>query len=484
MIYQIFLSDLGVIILVSLYYTYTFLLSVRKLKKFRGPRALPFIGNCYDPETIVLTKFFTRCRKTYGKVFRFFGLSMPFVVICEPEMIRRILTDTKAFPKGDMYSRSFGYIFGLGLVTSDGERHKKDRGAFSKYFVRTNVATLCPMMNQKCLEIFEQRIEKNVTKDRFTSIDIENICAPLALRVFSQFCTGRDLYQHDEKREATICKVVSEGSYMVAACMTLQLPQFPLFPWTRKLDLVRNEIGKDITTLVDSKRLEMSKLDPADTSHDDCITQMIKDNVSERDMFFHFITLMCAGHDTTAFFSSYCLYVLAQYPDVQERLRKEVFRIMGDRREITADDVTLMTYMKCVMQETLRLFAIIPNLSRHCVDEYEFKDFNITIPAGTNVIIPMGIVNRDPEIWPNPQEFNPDRFEGTEMTCAKKGFFPFGYGSRVCIGNSLAQLESSIFIAHLLMLYSFQPDPSYKLKICTGISLTTFEHIMIQAKKL
>ncbi len=475
---------LAVVVAVTAYFTVKFMKNMNKLRAFRGPRALPLVGNFYDPEALVMTKFFAKCRKIYGKVYRLFAPNQAYVVVCEPEIIRRILTDTKSFPKGEMYTNGFGYVFGQGLVTSDGEKHKKDRATFSKYFVRTNVAKYCPLMNEKALEIFEQRIGKVTSKDKYTTIDVENIFAPLALRVFSRFCTGRDLYQHDEERESRVCKVVSEGSYAIALAMTLSLPQHPIFPWTRMVDRPMNEIRKDLLPLLDSKRLEIAKQQPGDESQDDCITQMIKDNLSEKDMFHHFMTLICAGHDTTAYFSSYSLFCLAQYPDVQQRLREEVLKVLGDRTEITADDVAQMQYMKCVMQETVRLFTIIPNLSRYCVDDYEFKEFSVTIPRDTYVIIPMSIVNRDPEVWPNPQQFDPDRFEGTEMTCAKKGFFPFGYGSRVCIGNSLAQLESSIFIAHLLRMYSFQPDPKFKLRICSGISLTTFDHIKLQAKKL
>ena len=74
----------------------------------------------------------------------------------------------------------------------------------------------------------------------------------------------------------------------------------------------------------------------------------------------------------------------------------------------------------------------------------------------------MAIVNRDPTIWENPFEFNPDRFEGktTDFTSAKNGFFPFGYGSRwVCIRNTLAQIESGVFISRLLMRCRFELDP-------------------------
>jgi cytochrome P450 len=80
-------------------------------------------------------------------------------------------------------------------------------------------------------------------------------------------------------------------------------------------------------------------------------------------------------------------------------------------------------------------------------------------------------MNRDPEIWDNPSEFNPDRFDGAghDYTSAKNGFFPFGYGSRTCIGNTLAQLESAVFFCHLLRKFRIEPDPGFKPNIMSGI---------------
>ena len=84
-------------------------------------------------------------------------------------------------------------------------------------------------------------------------------------------------------------------------------------------------------------------------------------------------------------------------------------------------------------------------------------------------------LNRDPSIWENPSVFDPERFEGktTDFTSAKNGFFPFGYGSRTCIGNTLAQIESGILISKLLMRCRFDLDPGFKIRITAGISLTT-----------
>jgi len=104
----------------------------------------------------------------------------------------------------------------------------------------------------------------------------------------------------------------------------------------------------------------------------------------------------------------------------------------------------------------------------------------------SNLLIPMFLINRDPDLWDKPAEFNPDRFEGkgNEFTSAKLGFFPFGYGSRTCIGNTLAQLESAVFICQILKRYRLVKVPDFKPAIFAGISLTTSNGINVILKDL
>ncbi|CAM9507096.1 unnamed protein product, partial [Ectocarpus fasciculatus] len=133
----------------------------------------------------------------------------------------------------------------------------------------------------------------------------------------------------------------------------------------------------------------------------------------------------------------------------------------------------------------LRLFAVIPIITRVSQDDVFIKEANVTIPKGANVMIPMFLMNRDPEIWDRQNEFLPERFEGKgDFTSAKDGFFPFGYGSRTCIGNTLAQMEVAVFLSHLLRRYTIEPDPKYKLKIAAGISLTTTNGVKVMLKPL
>lgn len=478
MIYSILL------LVFSLWFIYNvviWLRSMYKFRSFRGPTPLPFIGNVSSKCLVSPMRYFTFLRRNYGPISTFFVFNTPFLVVSEPSAIRQILTDTKSFPKGVGYTVGFAYIFGEGLVTSDSEKHRTDRSRFSKYFVRSNISMYMDNINTITKQMIKELEEVHPENSFIT--DVEHFFAPLALRIFSTFCTGKDLYVGRRDAEARLCKAASDASYMTGVSVLLRLPHLRgIFPWTKVLDRLLDEIIPEIKNIIATRRKEMA--DGTWNGPEDCVSQMIQDNLSDKDVVDHMVTLLCAGHDTTAFFACYMVHQLAHYPDVQEKLRKEVLDTLGDQENPTADQIKDMAYMRKVMLETLRVFTIIPTLARYCVEDFELKDLKVTIPKGTEILIPMSTVTRDETVWERPTEFDPERFEGSEMSVAKKGFFPFGYGSRVCIGNTLAQMESTVFMCHLLRRYRFEVDPKFKLKINSGISLTTTNGIRVRLTKI
>mmetsp|Transcript_24681 Transcript_24681/g.33862 ORF Transcript_24681/g.33862 Transcript_24681/m.33862 type:complete len:248 (+) Transcript_24681:1-744(+) len=218
---------------------------------------------------------------------------------------------------------------------------------------------------------------------------------------------------------------------------------------------------------------------------DDALGAMVREDMSLKDVEDHFVTLVCAGHDTTAFFTSYMCYLLAAHPEKQEKLWEEINSVLDGQQDITMDSITELKYLNQVMQETLRLYSIIPMITRYCTEEHHIPESGVTIPKGAYILIPLFLINRDPELWDNPSEFIPERFadKGMEFTSAKAGFFPFGYGVRVCIGNILAQTEAAIFICHLLRAFHLEAVPGFKPVIQAGISLTTSNGIFISLRK-
>jgi cytochrome P450 len=450
-----------------------------KLKSFKGPLALPFIGCCYDIDFLFVMKYLLKLKKYYGRLYSFFALTKSFIVVCEPTLVRRILSDSKTFVKGTDYTTIFGIAFGQSLVTSNGEKHKANRALFGKFFLKSHITKYMPIVNSITHHSMKELL--HVNNDESMNINIEDYFAILALRVFLKFMANYSV--NDVKLEKDICHLVSEGSFKVVRIMLFGLPDWSFLPPVRDL---RNLVGKIWKLLFEPMINERKeRIARGEEIEEDCLSAMLASQQTEQELRDHLTTLMSAGHDTTAYFTSYMTYLLANHSHVQDKLRAEINEIMGDRTEVTADDVTNMKYLTKVMQETLRLYAVIPNLTRYSNEEMEFKETGVKIPKGSNILIPLFLINRDPEIWENPNDFIPERFEERgDLTLAKNGFFPFAYGTRTCIGYTLAQLESCTFLVHLLRAYRLKAVPDFKPCIMAGISLTTSNGIHVILENL
>jgi cytochrome P450 len=476
---------LGVIILWFVYILKSFIKDSWRLRNFRGPLALPMIGNCYNLSIFTgLIKFLAETRKSYGKLFKVFIMDHAYLVVLDPTVIRRVLSDPKAFPKGADYSNKFSIIFGEGLVTSGNEKHRHDKGVFGKYFIRSNISKLLPMINEMALEAIDQYITTPMGKNDVLPVNCESLFARLALRIFMKFSINFD-YRHDLHREEEICHIVSRASYNIAMIIAFNVPNWDWLPPVKTSKLARSEVWKDIKPVYEDRIKKMRNGELTEEECDDCLTAIIKNDMQEKDVIDHIVTLICAGHDTTAFFSSYLVIMLAENQDCQTRLREVIEKQMGDRLHVTGDDIAEMKYMQQFMHETLRMFAVIPNLSRVAVNDTVIKEANdLFIPAGTEILIPMSIINRDPTIWENPTKFDPTRWEGKgDYTSAKDGFFPFGYGSRTCIGNMLAQYEALVNIVQILRKFDVLPQPGFKVNVLSGISLTTSNGVKVIFRK-
>jgi cytochrome P450 len=479
-------------IAICVYFVLLFLSQCWQLRNFRGPLAIPLVGNCYQAEALYLLRYLSKLRKRFGKNFTFFAFTKPYLVVCDPNAVRRILTDSKLFAKGKDYTETFGVAFGQGLVTSNGERHHKDKAVFFKYFIRSSIAKHMSMVNAKTSSAINEMLNKNSEKGVLSHCatggrvyNIEHFFAILSLRVFSQFAMSHDFKGSVDGREEEewIAAAVSEGSWTIGRMITLGLPMWNLFPAVKKVRDNRDGIWKLMKAVVDERKARMSA---GTAEEDDCLTAMIQENMSEVEMRDHIVTLLSAGHDTTAYFTSYLCFLLATHPDVQKRLRDHIVRTLNGRTEVTADDVAEMKYLQNVMQECLRLYSIIPCVTRLSTQPIHIKECNIHIPKNANILIPMFLINRDPDLWEEPSKFNPDRFEGSTgfFTSPRNGYFPFGYGSRTCIGNTLAQMESAVFIVKILLKFELSEDVGFKPAIFAGISLTTSNGINIKMKEL
>ena len=181
--------------------------------------------------------------------------------------------------------------------------------------------------------------------------------------------------------------------------------------------------------------------------------QPLPDQVIRDEMY----TLMLAGHETTAATMAWVINRLITHPEVMERARAEVFSVLRDQ-QLDSSNVGKLKYVEAVINETMRLDPVIPNFGRTLTRPLKIAGRDL--PAGVTIAPCIYLVHRRPELWPNPEQFNPDRF--LEARQSPYSFFPFGGGARRCLGAAFATYQMKIVIAEILARVNLKAAPGYK----------------------
>jgi cytochrome P450 len=181
------------------------------------------------------------------------------------------------------------------------------------------------------------------------------------------------------------------------------------------------------------------------------------------------LTLLFAGHDTTASGLSWAWYLLARHPQVQEALHDEAAAHLAGRVP-QADDLPHLPLATAVFQEALRLYPPAPGLARRAVEPDEIQ--GRPVPAKAIVMPSQWVIHRHPDYWDEPDRFRPERFlPGHARERPKFAYFPFGGGPRACIGNTFALIEGALVLAGLSQRFAFRPADDREAELDTTFVL-------------
>uniref|UniRef100_A0A4X1SPA5 Cytochrome P450 4A11 n=1 Tax=Sus scrofa TaxID=9823 RepID=A0A4X1SPA5_PIG len=213
------------------------------------------------------------------------------------------------------------------------------------------------------------------------------------------------------------------------------------------------------------------------------LAQMEKGNsLSDTDLRAEVDTFMFEGHDTTASGISWILYALASHPEHQQRCREEIQGLLGDGTSITWDHLDQMPYTTMCIKEALRLYPPVPSVGRELSKPITFPDGR-SLPAGIILSLSIYGLHHNPQVWPNPEEFDPSRFAPGSARHSH-AFMPFSGGSRNCIGKQFAMNEMKVAVALTLLRFELAPDPSRKPTVIPEVVLHSKNGIHLKLRKL
>ena len=416
--------------------------------------------------------FFTGIARTYGDIAGIHIAGQPVVLLSDPDRIRDVLvTHARTFHKGRGLERA-KMLLGEGLLTSEDELHLRQRRLAQPAFHRARIAAYAETMATYA----ERRAEG--WRDGQT-LDVSHEMAAYTLAV-----VGKTLFDADNEGEAH--EIGEALSAAIAAFNFSVLPfgellvKLPL-PMTIRFRRGRERLDSTIYRLIAERRA--SGDDRGDLlsmlllAHD---TEGDGTGMSDLQLRDEAMTLLLAGHETTANLLAWSFYLLSQHPEAEAKLHAEIDAI--GTQSLGAADLGGLPYTRAVLTETMRLFPPAWILGRRATKEYTLGEH--VLPARTIVLMSQWIVHRDPRWWPDAEAFQPERWlpGGSALDPARPKFsyFPFGAGTRVCIGEQFAWLEGTLALATIARRWRLRltpraqvvPQPIITLRVRGGLSMT------------
>ena len=202
------------------------------------------------------------------------------------------------------------------------------------------------------------------------------------------------------------------------------------------------------------------------------------------------LTILLAGHETTAVTLSWTWYLLSQHTDVEHKLHAELAATLGGRTPAVTD-LPNLPYTKMVIEETLRLYPPAWGMARQAREADEIRGYHI--PAGAPVAVSQYVTHRHPDFWENPEAFDPERFTPARSAGRPHfAYFPFGGGPRQCIGNNFALMEAQLILATLAQRYGLRLQPGHvvepqamlTLRPRNGVRMTVHEREASQGNRI
>ena len=203
--------------------------------------------------------------------------------------------------------------------------------------------------------------------------------------------------------------------------------------------------------------------------------------MSDQQLRDEVITLLLAGHETTALNLSWTWYLLAKHPEVEKKLHAELDTVLGGRAPRPAD-LPKLPYTDKVLRETLRLYPPAWRIFRRTEEALKVGDF--TLPAGANIVLSQWVTQRDPRWFSEPERFNPDRWsEETASKLPRFAYFPFGGGPRVCIGAGFAMMEATLLLATIAQRFRMRLASNRPVKPLASITLRPKKGISVKLEQ-
>jgi cytochrome P450 len=411
-----------------------------------APGRLPLLGHALELRRRPLE--FLQAARRLGPIVTVYLGPRPAYAVNDPDLVRQVLvTDARRFDKGAFFDKVRA-IVGNGLVSSNGAFHLRQRRLMQPAFHHRQIAHYTDIMSEYLMEVADSWRPGQV-------LSVHDQMHEVALVLIGRTLFSSELGTEAVEEVKRSIPIVREGVTRRTMSPVELLEKLPT-PANRRFEAaiirIRRVIDQVIAAYladgVDRRDLLSMLLAARDADTGESMSpEQVSDEV---------VTVMLAGSETTANTMAWAFYQLGQHPEVGDRIAAEVREVLGDRPPSFAD-LPRLEYTGRVLSEVVRLYPLWL-VMRRSLTEVTLGD--VVVAPNTQIVISPLTMHRDPDLFPDPLRFDPDRWlPERAKAMPKNAFIPFGSGNRQCIGDDFGRTEAMIALAVFTRRWRFTPLP-------------------------
>jgi cytochrome P450 len=427
-----------------------------------GPRGHLLLGSLRevqrDPLGLLRDGF-----REHGDVVRFRFGSTRALLLAHPDHIGHVLHDNhRNYDKRNVDYAMLRRLLGNGLLTSDGTFWHRQRRQMAPMFHRQRVAGFCNLMVNSTLEMLERWDARARSGEPF---DVVAEMTRLTLAIVAKALFSADVSDEAEAIGAALTEVNRQLGEFSVLDMFWMIPT----PRKRRFRAAVQTLDAVVGKIIEARRRETSRNEDLLSMLLDAVDEETNQGMTPSQVRDEVLTLLLAGHETTANALAWTWYLLAQNPDAENKLHDEIASTLGERAP-SALDLPQLRYTRMVVEESMRLYPPAWAISRNAIGEDEIGGYRVR--PRTNIIICSFVTHRHPSFWEEPERFDPERFS-PERSQQRPDFayLPFGGGPRICIGNAFAMTEAQLVVATMAQRCRLRLMPEHPVDLHPLITL-------------
>jgi cytochrome P450 len=421
-------------------------------------------------------KMYLELGLAHGDVSHTFLGPASVYMVNDSDLIEQVLLGEHQSCIKDEITRHLIPLLGAGLVTNEGASWKRQRKLASPPLQPKRVAEYAELMATCAARTFDQ-FRAGETRDFHVDM------MALTLEIVGATLLGLNT-RSEAERIATVLEAAQRfletRLYSFVRLLPISIPTPAALRFRRSV----RELDRIVYQLIDRCRQEggsadhlLARLMSARTEDGEAMSdQQLRDEI---------VTMMLAGHETTALLMMYAVYLLSTHKREAELLRAEIDEKLQGRLATFADLANL-PYTDAFVRETLRLYPPVYAFGREVTAPFSVGGY--TLPKGSMILFSPFARQRNPAVYPEPERFRPERWLSADTRENKPvvrrfDFFPFGGGPRVCIGNHFATMEAALILATMVQKLELSIDPSFELVLAPAITLRMKHGLRVKVER-